>query len=303
MLAFESVFTLRKHYRAIADKPASRPKRLRTPKPSDDTGRRIIDAAIGLLEEGTAFHELRLSHAVERARQDEPDSPITRGAAYPRFPGGQSEFRLVVLAELLTRKSGQNRLKGAMAALDHLVEEMGSDDGPLSAAKLRTLIEEQATEQMRRIAADPSSTLRLYAAGILARDEEFPDRDALLEELRQTDAESARAWRAPLGVLAREYRLAPRKGFELEHFEIFLSALLTGLGVRRLVASDDERELLDALFPRLIAAAAFSGFFVEAPDRDDDVWAPVEELVDEARLKAPIRSGRVGASRRKRTTR
>jgi hypothetical protein len=254
----------------VHEQPGRRRKRFRNPTASDPKGSRIIDAAITLVRDGTPFHELRLADAVDRAAADESDLQLTRGAAYARFPGGQREFRMTVLSTLLRQQHAVHRREGGTSAKEELARTMGREK-PISPEKLRDFIETTGRQQMQTVAGDATFTLRLYALGLITRDD-FPAREAVLDELRSVERESDDIWAGLLRALVDEYGLAMRREFEEGDFEVFLGALLTGLALRRLTARDDEVEHLDRLYGRLVAATGLSGFFVTGMDEDQGLW-------------------------------
>ncbi|MFL5963984.1 MAG: hypothetical protein ACJ757_13940 [Gaiellaceae bacterium] len=265
----------------------SKQKRYWNPSPDDPTGQRIIGAALKLIEEGTPFHELRLADAVERAAEDNPEQPLSRGAAYPRFPGGQPQFRLAVLTELLRREHARHRLEGATSAFEQVAAAMELQDH-VSVEALRDFIESRGRDQLRGVADDALFPLRLYAYGLVGLDPTFPGRAAVIAMLQKRERQSDAEWSKLLDALAREFKLVPRDEFEPDDFEVLLSALVTGLAVRRLYANDHERQRLDDLYGRFVAAAALTGYFAVASDESTSLWEVVAERLE--RGGAPVRA-------------
>lgn len=258
------------------------PTRLRNPSPDDATGKRILNAGLTLIDEGLAIHEVRLVDACERATSDDPSRPITTGAAYPRFPRGQNEFRLCLLSELLRRDHGRHRRAGSDRAHDEL-EDLVRTHQPVPPAGIREYIEHHGSGQIERIGDDPTFPLRLYAMRLLADREDFPERDDLLAELRALDADSDSRWTNSFKVIMLEYGWSARQEFEPDDFELLLGALATGLAVKRLIAPPDELARIDHLYASFIAAAAI-GFFGSAEDDDPhSVWAAFADRLKSSR--------------------
>jgi hypothetical protein len=246
------------------------PKRLRNPNADDETGKRLVRAALELMNDGVALHDLRLADAVERASASKPDRPLSRGAAYPRF-SSQADFRLAVLREILREGQGANRREGGQRLLDLLETEMSRSE-PMPPKALQELIEKIGAEQIRRIAEDPLFVLRIYALKAL-EDGLFVGDDELVEKVRALEQDSRQQWTNLLGLLAGEYGLEPRAGLSIADFEMFVSALSGGFAMKRLLASDADRRHLDELFGKVVAATALAGFFVVPVDEPrTDVW-------------------------------
>jgi hypothetical protein len=183
------------------------PKRLRNPNADDETGKRLVRAALELMNDGVALHDLRLADAVERASASKPDRPLSRGAAYPRF-SSQADFRLAVLREILREGQGANRREGGQRLLDLLETEMSRSE-PMPPKALQELIEKIGAEQIRRIAEDPLFVLRIYALKAL-EDGLFVGDDELVEKVRALEQDSRQQWTNLLGLLAGEYGLELR---------------------------------------------------------------------------------------------
>lgn len=217
-----------------------------TRRPDDETGTRLLDAGVRLLEDGTPLDELRLTDAVDRASQD-GKGPLTTGSAYPRFRGGQSEFRLAVLAHALEKDHARHRADGLDLFADNLRDQVRPVDIP-------SLVEVLAGSQEERVRADPGLPLRLYATyrSTEPNDERTTE---IRTRLRERDERMNSNWTKAVAELAEELNVQPRKDFEFSHFEIFLTSLLNGLAIRNRTS-----DVPEGLYAKFVQAAAL-GFF------------------------------------------
>jgi hypothetical protein len=196
-----------------------------------------------LLRTGTPIEELRLADAALLAG-------VTTGAAYPRFPKGQDEFRMAVLAAILRdapryRDVGLTALAGEMLAKDRSTLE--PEDVP-------DVIEAVTAQQQQRMRDDDELPLRLYAVHRVAQANTDAAR-AIVDELRDRDERTNEEWAMVVKTIAEELGVRPNADVSYHDFEIAVSSLLTGLALRQRTS-----ELPEGIYGRLVEALII-GFF------------------------------------------
>lgn len=216
----------------------------------DETGLRLIRAGAHLLRTGTPIEELRLKDAAMLAN-------LTVGAAYPRFPSGQEEFRREVVSAVL-RESPKHR-DAALDAIAQSVSRLRAK--PLTVKDIPQVINAVAGQQQDAIRNDQTLNVRLYALSRLALGDHDDDLGEVRRELSEYDQRMAEEWRGTLEVICGELGIEPAdETVSLNDFELACSSLLMGLAVRQQTS-----DLPKDIYPKLVMALAAGFFDVKAP--------------------------------------